>query len=131
LNICVVGIRYAIVPHTLGPIDFRIRKQRDDDRIHWTNSLAEARDKANMLASARHERPSPVEGNRAASIDDSSGTSHSDSISSFTLQVALINQRLSRLETDVAKIYGSRIWRTLVRIGGIINAVFRNRSTPA
>src|SRR5207244_884179 len=80
LNICVVGDRYAVVPHAFGPIDFRIRKQRDDDRIHWTNSLAEARDKANMLASARHERPSPVEGNRAASIDDSSGTSHSDSI---------------------------------------------------
>ena len=38
------------------------------------------------------------------------------------------NQRLSRVESDVAKIYQSRIWRTLVRVGGLLNTVLGTNS---
>ena len=130
LNICAVGERYAIVPRSLGPVDFRVRKQRDDGRIAWADSLTEARSKAETLSSRGQALPrrAPAESKSPAVLDDSQAMPQPDSISSLTLQVARLKQRLSQVEEAVANIYGSRIWRTLVRIGGIINAVFRSRT---
>src|SRR5206468_433119 len=130
LNICAVGDRYAIVPHALGPVDFRVRTQRNDHRIVWTDSLEDARDKALAMSRTRHAQPSPVAATPSAPAEPDQARD-SESLSSFTLQVVQINQRLSRLETDVANIYRSRIWRTLVKIGAVINAVFGSRFTRA
>jgi predicted O-methyltransferase YrrM len=41
------------------------------------------------------------------------------------------NQRLGQVESDVAKIFHSRIWRILVRMGGLINAVIGTNSNEA
>ncbi|PYS00936.1 MAG: hypothetical protein DMG12_16430 [Acidobacteria bacterium] len=123
-NICAVGNRYAIVPHSLGRVDFRIRKQRNV--VFWADTLAQARQKAVMVASAGHEpRSTNIERKAAGAGDEAHDAPQPVSISALSQQIAQLNQRLYRLEADVASIYHSRIWRTLVRIGGIINAILR------
>ncbi len=96
LNICAVGERYAIVPRSLGPVDFRVRKQRDDGRIAWADSLTEARSKAETLSSRGQALPrrAPAESKSPAVLDDSRAMPQPDSISSLTLQVAQLKQRL-------------------------------------
>jgi len=34
-----------------------------------------------------------------------------------------LDRRVSELDADIQRIYRSRIWRTLVRIGGVVDAV--------
>jgi hypothetical protein len=120
-NICAIGERYAIVPQTMGAIDFRVRKQRDDDRILWTDSLADARHLVSTLAKPMEE--SPIELKADLSIAPAV-TARSESI--LLLQVEQLNRRVAQLETGVANIYGSRIWRVLVKIGGIINVFWKH-----
>jgi hypothetical protein len=123
-NICAVGKRFAIVPHALGPVDFRIRRQRADTRICWEDTLAEARRKALTLTDVAPEAPSAIgEADVTAVRSVATAAVQSDSFTSLAQDVVEIKRSLARLEADVLKIYRSRIWRTLVKIGGILDTL--------
>jgi hypothetical protein len=123
-NICAVGERFAIVPHTLGPVDFRIRRQRADTRILWEDTLAEARHKALTLTDATPEPPRAIaEAGVSAVRSVAPAVVQSDSFTSLAQDVVEIKHHLARLEADVVKIYRSRIWRTLVKIGGMLDTL--------
>jgi len=127
-NLCAVGRRFAIIPHWVGPIDFRIRKHRDDSRVLWADSLAEARSQVASLANPIEEPLTAVDGEPNPAVEYLTAPLFSESISSLTTSVDQLRLRLSAVERDVANIFGSRIWRTLVKIGAMINTVLRNKS---
>jgi hypothetical protein len=122
VNICAVGERFAVVPHSLGPIDFRIRKQRENPQILWMDTLAEARSKALSLNAYDHR----VRHELAAAAKPSPKEVHeSEQLVSLTQQITFLTQRLAQVEADVRSIYSSRIWKTLVKIGGIIDRILK------
>jgi GT2 family glycosyltransferase len=49
-NILSVGPRFAVVPQSLGAIDFRIPLDREKPGIVWTENLSEARETASKIA---------------------------------------------------------------------------------
>jgi len=125
VNICAVGERYALVPHTLGPVDFRIRKQREKPQIVWADSLVEARNLAVMLGNTQSEpQLAPVQPRHQAVAPDVAKNGAGEATAALLSRMDELNARVFQVETDVANIYHSRIWQTLVRIGGMVNYVF-------
>jgi hypothetical protein len=126
-NICTVGRRFAVLPHALGPIDFRIRAHRENPRIAWAESLQEARIKATELTAFGADQ-----GNDAAARPSPSnhapfrGDSLASDISHVSWEVAVLKRRLADLELRVSGIYQSRTWQTLTRVGGLIQRAFGN-----
>jgi hypothetical protein len=119
-NICAVGKRFAVVPQGLGTVDFRIRSQREDPGILWTESLIEARRKAQECTAVAPHRERPLAGTAApASRRELFGAAH------WKEELANLERRTASLEAAVAGIYDSRTWRTLVRAGGLLQKAAR------
>jgi len=114
-NICAVGKRFAVVPQGLGTVDFRIRTQRETPGILWTESLIEARQKAQECTAITSRRERPAASSAApASRREPFEAAH------WKEELANLERRTARLEVAVARIYDSRTWRTLVRAGGLL-----------
>ena len=64
---------------------------------------------------------------RAASSHTARREAGPEWFAAFADEMSRLDQRLSQVEADVLNIYRSRIWRTLVRIGGFIDAVLGRR----
>jgi hypothetical protein len=131
-NICAVGERFAVVPHSLGPVDFRIRRERENPQILWANTLTEARAKGLTVGShpAQLEadgRVKPMAATDSQPQPVAERLPQADSIAALNQQITYLSQRLAQLEGNVRNIYNSRIWKTLVKIGGIIDRTLKFR----
>ena len=129
INICAVGSRYAVVPQSVGPIDFRIRRHRGDPRITWANSLEEARSKAALSKDGLSVHARGAQNRSAALKYPASPESYPEWVTVVAQEMARFDQRLAQLEADVVNIYRSRIWRTLVWIGGLLDALLRRQKS--
>ena len=112
-NICAVGKRFAVVPPGLGTVDFRIRSQRESPQILWTESLLEARQKAQECTAVAGSAAAPVSRREPLGV------------ANWKEELAGIESRMASLEAAVDSIYDSRTWRTLVRAGGLLQKVAR------
>jgi hypothetical protein len=120
-NICQVGKRFAVVPHALGAVNFHVRSQRENPRIVWLASLAEARQIAKRLSGPAPgsvvlqtdvtpplKQPAPPDTSRGLGVTPLSG------------EVAKLERRIAAMEASVSDIYSSRTWRALTRVGGLL-----------
>jgi hypothetical protein len=118
-NICQMGQRFAVVPHELGGIDFRIRSQRENPGITWSASFAEARRIANrgdLSAPQRaegqiHQAPAP---NHPASLHGGSAWRQYP----FTATVVALVEQLGRLVEAAATQETVRFEHELQRLVG-------------
>jgi hypothetical protein len=120
-NICGVGKRFAVLPHALGPVDFRIRAHRENPSVAWADSLADARTKAIELTTLGRDKREEVaeqvsRPNRSSFRSDSAASD----VARVSWDVAKLERRLAELEFRVSGIYRSRTWRALTRVGGLL-----------
>lgn len=111
-NICAVGKRFAVVPHELGAIDFRVRTHRENPRIVWAETSGEARKLAAEIraATGRPGSAPPAEQSELKQLKE---------------ELVRLDRRMAGAESAVADIYQSRTWQTLVRVGGILQGAAR------
>jgi len=117
------------VPQSVGPIDFRIRRHRGDPRITWADSLEEARSKAALSKDGLSVHARGTQNRSAALKYPASPESYPEWVTVVAQEMARFDQRLAQLEADVVNIYRSRIWRTLVWIGGLLDALLRRQKS--
>ena len=126
-NICAIGERYVVVPHSLGSVDLRFRKQREDPRILWIDTLPEARTKAATIAKDTTELKSTATDSVPVGSNGISA-SRSSTNSMLADQIAQLNERVSAMETAVHGIYKSSFWQIYAKSCRSIRALFGNGS---
>jgi hypothetical protein len=122
-NICAVGKRVAVVPHDAGAIDFRLPRHRENPRIIWVDTLAEAREKVTRIAATRV--------GVVAVATPAPAASHRTDVRQSSVELLRrgdplheLMRRLDSLERSVVELHQSRIWRTLTAIGRVLEPVW-------
>jgi hypothetical protein len=116
-NICELGGRFAVVPHELGLIDFRLRSHRENPRIAWFDNLDEARGKADEVTLAQAKRD-----HRAPAVHPSGLVAN---LQPTAWDMADLERRIGAVETHIAGIYKSRTWRALTALGSVFPGAAR------
>src|SRR5262249_27740103 len=98
------------------------RKQRENRRILWADTLPEARNLAVMLGNTENaRRPVRLRPQVPTVVAATSPASQQDAISLLASQVDQLNEQLTRVEAAIDNIDQSRTWRARVRMGGLDN----------
>ena len=118
-NICRVGREFAVVPHELGAIDFRIRSHRGAPGITWTSGLSEARESAQKM------RPAPSPTGPICPAQALPANGYPDPVGlEFILtpqqRFTALERRLTSVESGLEGIHQSLTWRALTSVGGLL-----------
>ncbi len=128
-RIWAVGKRFAVVPHQLEPVDFRVPSRRENPGIVWTVSLGEAHKAAHQMSTvAALAKPVPAEAPAPVTADLASDLTRA------TSDITNLERRITAVEVDVSGIYRSRTWRALTSLAGLLQAaanMFRPRKNDS
>jgi hypothetical protein len=123
-NICGVGNRFAVVPHEVGPVDFQVKRYRENPGIKWTETLREAR-----LAAV--EMSKPTSSKTGSVVDEAPAVAQQISaltdlyigeVTRLQWNLTQLERRMFSAERGLTAIYHSHTWRTLVAVGGFFQA---------